>query len=132
MRWAVLVLGMVTMANFSPEQLVRALMMQQASAQESRLSFAQRREMLARRLHAGEITIDEYSAMSKRLAQDYYSQERSPELAAAGRRQGSRPQTIFHWPAMPARPCGGALRLISDLRHVLGRNCQARSTETLS
>jgi hypothetical protein len=31
MRWALILLGIVTMANFSPEQLAQALMMQQAS-----------------------------------------------------------------------------------------------------
>jgi hypothetical protein len=64
MRWAILLL--VTIANFSPEQLVRALMMQHAAAQERPQGMISEDEhnRLSLMLEGGKITRP--SSMSRR------------------------------------------------------------------
>jgi hypothetical protein len=87
-----LILGMMVMPNYG-------LMGKKASAEDAGLlgALGAQKEMLARRLQAGEITMDEYSAMSQRLVQDHYS---SARRESQERGPSKKPYRLPPWPSV--------------------------------
>jgi hypothetical protein len=78
MRWAVLILAMIVMANFSPEQPARAPMIEQV-AQESpqgKPKLTQELEDLGSRVKRGEIDMDQGMILSDRAFEGASEDER--------------------------------------------------------